>query len=250
MMCKSNWIGIGFQWFLELMELELNWRLKLLDGIGIGIELEPKITVRNWNRNWIEPQWNWNCNRSIPPLKDIVCTPVHHLSSLKRWNWNCKFHGIELELNWADILKGGIWIGMELSQYFVGWNWNRNGIDEPWLELELASVGITHHWIRHDKIIYVSNHACFLVYPSVERIVIPGFFKVWLLDCTFSMFWQHLLCAPANRSSHGELFIVWVGTNFLTSQDPHHLQDYYRHEPVLKAEVSKITACSLYGAQL
>ena len=46
MMCNSGsgiGIGIGFQGFSGMMELEseLNWRLKSLEGIGIGIELRP-----------------------------------------------------------------------------------------------------------------------------------------------------------------------------------------------------------------
>ncbi len=71
MMCNSDsgiGIGIGFQGFSGVAELEseLNWRLKSLEGIGIGIELEAKPTRRNWNRNGIETLWNWNRNWSIP----------------------------------------------------------------------------------------------------------------------------------------------------------------------------------------
>ncbi len=36
---------------LAELESELNWRIKSLEGIGIGIETVAKITRRNWNGN-------------------------------------------------------------------------------------------------------------------------------------------------------------------------------------------------------
>ncbi len=92
MICNSNsriGIGIGFQGFSGMAELELNW--------------------------------SQNSRKEL-----------------------------ESELNWTNIIRGGIGIGIELNQYFLGWNWNRNWIEHHWsgigIESESTFAGIAHHW--------------------------------------------------------------------------------------------------------
>ena len=58
MMCNSDsGIGIEFQEFPGMVELELNQRLKLQEGIEIGIEMEAKITRRLLR---VESELEWN----------------------------------------------------------------------------------------------------------------------------------------------------------------------------------------------